>query len=364
MTGLSNSGAPPSPKAHLAAILESDLAELTSFVAIQSGKERASVEAHLRWFLLENPARVPEAHLGQGLRTPEGELVGCILCVPQDFRFQERSFVLMGSSCFYVDERFRGSGGLIFLKYSELGRKWALFGNSANAESARLWKARGGIPIPHSDHELFGVLRWNVAIEEIVFRRTRQRGLSRLAGKSVSKLVGLITRLENNCDGSEKLTLLTSAEDSIALPIHQPTAELTAARDLPYLRWRYFLGRDATAAVFAFRSKKVESDVLVAVNQRLRGYRQQIKTLNVLDIYPSVKPEACASIVGALLERYRGTVDAVVLRGQDSERQQLFQRLGFKRRQFDAPTGWLLDRFGHLPTRNWYFVPADGDALI
>ena len=364
MTGSSNFGAPPSAKAHLAAILEPDLAELTSFVAIQSGKERAAVESHLRWFLLENPARNPEAPLGHGLRTSGGELVGCILCVPQNFRFQEQVFILMGSSCFYVDERFRGSGGLIFLKYSELGRKWALFGNSANAESARLWKARGGIPIPHSDHELFGVVHWAIVIEEMLFRQTRQHGLSRLAGKSMSKLAGLITRLENTCDGSEKLSLLTSAEDVIALPIHQPAAEFTAARDLPYIRWRYFSGRDATAAVFAFRSKKMESDVLVTVNQRLRGYRKQIKTLNLLDIYPAVKPEICASIVGALLDRYRTTIDAVVLRGQDSERQQLFQRLGFKRRQFDAPTGWLLDRFGHLPTRNWYFVPGDGDALI
>ncbi len=364
MSGQSTSSGPPSAKAHLAAILERDLAELTSFIAIQSGNERAAVESHLRWFLLENPARDPEAPLGHGLRSPDGELVGCILYVPQNFRFQEQTLVLMGSSCFYVDERFRGSGGLIFLKYSELSRKWALFGNSANAESARLWKARGGIPIPHSDHELFGVVYWGTVIEEILFRRTRLCGLSRLAGRSMSKLAGLITRLENNCDGSEKLSLLTSAGDAIALPINLPPAELTAVRDLPYIRWRYFSGRDATASVFAFRSKRVESDVLVTVNQRLRGYRKQIKTLNVLDIYPAVKPEACASIVGALLDHYHGTIDTVVLRGQDSERQQLFRHLGFKRRQFEAPTGWLLDRSGHLPTRNWYFVPADGDAVI
>jgi hypothetical protein len=83
-----------------------------------------------------------------------------------------------------------------------------------------------------------------------------------------------------------------------------------------------------------------------------------------LDIYPPVAPEVCASIVGALVERYRGTIDAVVLRGLDEVRQEVFGRRGFVRRQFDAPNGWLLDKQGFLPTRNWYLVPADGDWLI
>ena len=81
--------------------------------------------------------------------------------------------------------------------------------------------------------------------------------------------------------------------------------ELTAHRDLRYIRWCYFSGRDDTVAAFAFRNKDVESDILVTVNQRPRGYRGQIRTLNLLDIYPPVTPEACASIVAALADRYR-----------------------------------------------------------
>jgi hypothetical protein len=149
----------------------------------------------------------------------------------------------------------------------------------------------------------------------------------------------------------------------MALPIREPSMELTAARDRDYIRWRYFSNRDATVAVFAFRSR-TGVEALVTVNQRLRGYRQQIKTLNLLDVYPAVKPEVAASIVGVLVRRYRGAVDAIVLRGQDEEHQAMFLAKGFVRRQLETPNGWLLDKGKLLPTRSLYMVPADGDWLI
>src|SRR5271170_4292635 len=97
-----NSGA--SPRAEVVVIAESDVVDLARFVASQSGRESANVESHLRWFLLGNPARDPQIPLGYGLRSPQGQLVGCILCVPQTFQFQRQTFPVVGSSCFYVDE--------------------------------------------------------------------------------------------------------------------------------------------------------------------------------------------------------------------------------------------------------------------
>jgi hypothetical protein len=353
-----------SPRAQLVAIAESDIVELAQFIASQSGRAPANVESHLRWFLLENPARDPQIPLGCGLRSPQGELVGCILYVPQTFRFQQLTLLIVGSSCFYVDERYRGSGGLIFLRFSELGRKWPLFGNSANTDAAKLWKARGAVPIPYSDHELFGVLRWRGVIEEGLSRRGVPKILARMIGGPAALFAPAFRRLKLEAGRPEDLVLLASAEQVMQLPIHDSAPELTANRDLPYIRWRYFSGRDATAAVFAFRNKQVESGVLVTVNQRPRGYRGQIRTLNVLDIYPPVTPEVCASITAALVERYRSAIDAIVLRGLDEARQDSFRRLGFMRRQLDAPNGWFLDKSGFMRTRDWYLVPADGDWLI
>ncbi len=353
-----------SPAAKLVTISDAEIVEVAQFIASQSGREPASVESHLRWFLLDNPARPPQFPLGCGLRSPQGQLVGCILYVPQTFRFQQQTLLVVGSSSFYVDERYRGSGGLVFLRFSELGKQWPLFGNSANADAAKLWKARGAVPIPNSDHELFGVLRWKGVIDEGLHRGGVPKALARMASGPASLLVHPFKRLDLEPARAGDLFPLTSAEQVTQLPLQGPAPTLTANRDLAYIRWRYFSGRDASVAAFAFRHPGSEFDVLVTVNQRQRGYRGQMTTLNVLDIYPTVEPAVCVAIVGALVERYRDAIDAIVLRGFDQARQDVFCRLGFTRRQFDAPNGWFLDKSRFLPTRNWYLVPADGDWLI
>jgi len=97
------------PSADLVALSEKDVAGIARFIASQSGRTKESVEAHLRWFLLENPACQPQDPLGFGLWSAD-QLVGCILCSPQAFCFNGNRIVLMGSSSFYVDERHRGHG--------------------------------------------------------------------------------------------------------------------------------------------------------------------------------------------------------------------------------------------------------------
>jgi len=346
-------------------IAANEIVELAQFIASQSGREPAAVESHLRWFLLENPARDPALSLGCGLRSPQGELVGCMLHVPQIFRFQQQTFPVILASSLYVEARYRGNGGVVlFRKFMELGSKWPIFTNSANPVAAVFWRSRRAVPIPYTDHELLGVLRWQGMIEEGLVRR----GVPNLAARAASGPAGLFVRpfRRFKLDGGspDDLVPLASAEDVLRLPMQGSQSEMTANRDLEYIRWRYFSRQDATVAAFAFRNKRSGTEVLVTVNRRPRGYRGQINTLNLLDIFPAVAPEVCVSIVAGLAERYRGAVDAIVLRGLDEARQDLFGRLGFMRRQFDAPNGWFVDRSGTLPTRNWYMVPADGDWLI
>ena len=239
------------PRSELVSIFENDVADVARFIAAQSGRIAQTVEAHLRWFLLENPARRPQAPLGFALRSA-GQFVGCILCSPQAFRFGNEKILLMGSSSFYVDDRHRGQGGRIFLQYCRLGNQWPLFGTSANAEAAALWRAAGASAIPYSDGELFGVLQWPPVVEEFAHRQHPCRVLSRLAGGPISRLAGLIRPLKIGGDVPEALQPLTSAEQVTDLSINDSSFKLTAMRDLPYIHWRYFSGRDRTVAVFAF----------------------------------------------------------------------------------------------------------------
>jgi hypothetical protein len=98
-----------SPAADLVPLSEVDLSETAKFIAKQSNKDETEVEARLRWFLLENPARRTNDPLGFGLRSVD-RLAGCILLSPQFFCFQASKLLLMGSSSFYVDEQHRGQG--------------------------------------------------------------------------------------------------------------------------------------------------------------------------------------------------------------------------------------------------------------
>lgn len=349
--------------AEVAPVAEADITDVARFIAGQSGRSKAEVEARLRWFLLENPTRIPEQPLGFGLRA-SGELVGCILCSPQAFQHRNDKIVLMGSSSFYVDERYRGQGGRIFLQYSRFAHRWPLLGTSANPEAAALWKAAGAQPIPHADGELFGILNWPPVAEEFAHRRTSNRIVSRLAGSSGAKLATLLHPLKIEHQSVATLRPLTSAEQVSDLISDSRCGKLTALRDRAYIQWRYFSGRDSSVAVFGFRSELSRQNILVTLNQRMRGYRSQIRTVNVLDIYPEIPAGEWLQILGALVARYSSSVDAIVLRNQNGENRRIFCEQGFRWRAFDAPTGWLLDRTKHLPGADYYFVPADGDGLI
>ncbi|HVI08323.1 MAG TPA: hypothetical protein VND65_08520 [Candidatus Binatia bacterium] len=353
----------PQARMELSPLVESDLHQLAAFIGQQSGRDAAVVEKHLRWFLLQNPARSSHDPLGFALRTSEG-LSGCILCVPQKFHFQDREILLMGSSSFYVDESHRGHGGRIFLQYSRLAKNFPLFGTSANPDAAALWRAAGASPIPSSDGELFGILRWPPFGEEFAHRKNLNTAAVHLAASPLAHVAGWFQKLMLDTDSSTRLERLTSPEQVDALPIHGEPSKLTAQRDLAYIRWRYFSGHDPTAAAFSWRSSETGGEILVTVNRRARGYRGQIKSLNILDVYPEVSAAESLKIIGGLVQQYRTTVDAIVLRHQDPDRRRFFLGRGLRWRPFDAPLGWLLDRQNFLPTRDLYFVPADGDGLI
>jgi hypothetical protein len=349
--------------AELAPLAETEISDVARFIAAQSGRGKADLESHLRWFLLENPARTREQPLGFALRA-SGELVGCILCSPQAFQNRNEKFVLMGSSSFYVDERYRGHGGRIFLQYSRLANCWPLFGTSANPEAAALWKAAAAHPIPHADGELLGILNWPPVAEEFAHRRMFNRFVSRLAGSSGSKLATLLHPLKIDRRGVAALQPLTSAEQVSDLISGSRCEKVTALRDRAYLQWRYFSGQDSSVAIFGFRSEPSRQNILVTLNQRMRGYRRQIRTVNVLDVYPEISAEEWLKLLGVLIARYSSSVDAIVLRNQSLENRKRFCEQGFHWRAFDAANGWFLDRTKHLPGADLYIVPADGDGLI
>jgi hypothetical protein len=353
----------PSCKVSLVDLAERDVLEVAEFVAAQSGRAPGETLSHLTWLLLENPARSEFKLLGCGVRTSQGALAGCILYLPQLFVFGQNHLPILGSTCFYVDEAHGGSGGALFLRFTRAANQFPLFGNSANAIAAQLWKARGASPIPDSDHELLGVIRWQPVVEELAARRGASKSLSQAAGAAAAWLRH-VRKLSLPIDEGTEMIRLSSVEEVVGM-LHAGTLNyVSARRDEAYIRWRYFSGRDPSTAVFAFRNRRSQNHLFVAVNERLRGYRMQMRSLNVLDVFPKPTPDELAAIVAALHEEYGARTDMIVLRNVDAACRNRSLETGFRKRDFESPNGWLLDRRGLLSAQDCYFVPADGDWLI
>jgi hypothetical protein len=361
MSALNSTAA--SARANIVDLDEKDLPELAAFIATQSGKDGNETRAHLTWLLLENPAREQLLPLGCGARSSDGVLVGCILYLPQRFVFRGQSLEVLGSSSFYVEQSHRGCGGAIFLRFARAANRSPLFGNSANAIAAQLWKARGAKPISNSDHELLGVMHWPPVAEEVAVRRGASKSVSRAVGVA-SGLLDSARRLKLPRAKNGGLAPLSSVEQGAEIARGGAQDVITGLRDPAYLRWRYNSHRDPSTALFAFNDPDAKTPVFVAVNERRRGHRGQIRSLNVLDIFPKPAPAMALAIVAVLRDRYRDRTDMIVLRGQDERCQQGLIAAGFHRRNFESPNGWLFDPRGTAPGKDWYFVPADGDWLI
>jgi len=347
-------------------IAPSDLEEVARFISRVSGSASPLPRAvdRLSWILLENPARGPGDPLGWFLRAPSGEVVGCMCCAPQKFCFGRTTLTLLMANSFYVDDQYRGGGTSVLLKYLQLGRRYPLFVSSANATVAEMWRKLGGYPLGNSDGEVLGVLRWQPLLAESVYRKTASDRMARFTAALASPWLRVRRRLLPS-EAEGELVPLGSPEEAARLCAEHRSDKITSCRDAPFLKWRYFSRLGPTTRMFAFRpcdGKKKQ--FMVGVHLQNRGYKQQIRALHVLDIWGEADPKTYLAIADCLIREYRDQIDMLVFRCLNPAQQQALTANGFKVRPFAAPIAWCIDKHGLLPSKTWYFVPADGDMFL
>jgi hypothetical protein len=347
-------------------ISPSDLEEVARFLGRVSGSDTPLPSAldRLSWILVENPAREPGDPLGWSLRAPSGEVVGCMCCAPQKFCFGQTTFTLMMANSFYVDDQYRGGGTSIFLKYLQLGRRYPLFVSSANPTVAEMWRKLDGYPLGNSDREVLGVLRWPPLLAESVYRKTASGRMARFTAALASPWFRARRRsLPGNAEG--ELAPLDSPEEAARVCAEHRSDKITSCRDTPFLKWRYFSRVGPMTSLFSFRRRAGEKkQFMVGVHLQNRGYKQQIRALHVLDIWGEADPQTSLAIAACLWRRYRDQIDVLVFRCLNPMQQQALTANGFKVRAFAAPIAWCIDKAGLLPSKDWYFVPADGDMFL
>jgi hypothetical protein len=355
-------------------ITPSDLEEVARFISRVSGSETPLPRAveRLSWILLENPARQAGDPLGWLLRAPSGEVVGCMACAPQNFCFGETTFKLMMANSFYVDDQYRGAGASVFLKYLRLGRRYPLFVSSANPTVAEMWQKLSGYPLGDSDHEVLGIVRWPPLLAESVYRKTSSDRVAQFTAAVVSPLASSWSgtrwsgtrRLQLSDTAGGKLLPLDSPEEAQSICAEHRSDKVTSCRDVRFLKWRYFSRGGPTTRLFAFSPGNGEKQHMVAVHLQNRGYKQQIRALHVLDVWGEADPNIYLAIAACLWREYREQMDMLVFRCLNRAQQQLLTAHGFRVRPFAAPVAWCIDKYGLLPTKTWYFVPADGDMFL
>ena len=313
---------------------------------------------HYRWFLLENPAQPSNVPCGWIAHNAEGAVVGSKFCSAQRFLCAGRVQTLLMGGGFYVASEHRGLGLSLMRRYLEQGQRHALFASTMNEASGALYEHYGGYPIPHTDHEWLGVLHYGPVVEEFLVRRFGRPALARIAARAA----GLRLAAVRGAPRGELVPVARGAELA-GLSIDVPpehAGDISALRDEPFLRWRYFEGPDRTRALFVYRSERGER-ALLAVNLRARGTRGQVRALMVLDYWGALPAAEIANAARQLAAAYRAQADVIVFRGQPPERQQVLSAAGFLHRALPRAVGVCIDRHGLLPTRAWYMVPADGD---
>lgn len=349
-------------------VSEEQLEEVAQFLTAQTENQHLSppnpspFAKRLHWLLLENPARQPHLPLGWTLRNAEDRIAGVMLCAPQRFCCQQQTYTFLLSSWYHVDRSCRGLGLFLFQRFLQWGQRHVLFVTSANAQAGALWKRFGGCPIPRTDHELVGIVRWSPMVEEMIARKFGAGKFARTVSWGAAPLLSLHSPWRTRRGG--ELTPLASPEDTAPLNRTPPPHQVAALRDLAFIRWRYFSSPDPTVALFSFCGKGGNRDYVVAVNQTQRGRHIPLRALNVLDFSWDIPDHLLPPLSALLVERYREEIDALVFRGLTSDQEQALRQAGFWQQEFEAPTGWYIDQGNLLQQADWHLMPADGDTLI
>jgi hypothetical protein len=316
-------------------VADPDLRELASFFSSQTGEPAESIQPRLEW-QMRNPSRSRDVPHVIGARLASGAIAGAMLCIPHRLVRNSVQQTALMSSGFYVDQSIRGAGLQIFLAYRALGARHALYATTANAQSERLWRSAGGTPLARTDYELLRPIAWPGVIEEMLVRR---------AGKAIAPLARLAAlaghlRREGFSGASGELTRVDRPEDAA---IRSASHDLQPVRDAAFIRWRFFELPQADAAVYRYSDGATGADGFVAVIGSRRGYRHQLRTIALADMWGAVPARAFRGLLAAIGRRYRTEADLIAIRCLPDVYEREAAHDGYRRRDFEYPIGWCLD---------------------
>lgn len=333
--------------------------ELARFFVGQTSRDNSAVPriaARLSW-MAANPALTPEIPFGWAGRDENGAIVGAMLCVPFRFLVRGKIETFVMNSAFYADDLHRGLGALLFLAFRALNGRHVIYSTTSNKDAARVWEAARAHVLPKTEYELLGILRPGPVLEEFVFRRFGKRAA--LVGRALGVAANTYTPCKLS-DTRGRVTIGPTVPEEAACAADVADHEFCLLRDASFLRWRYFEDPETGTTVHKFLTETDKGFIGVSIQSR--GYRGQLRVLNISDIWGRVSPQALPLALSAMAKKYRGEVDAIVIRCPSDDVEQAATGMGFKKRTFPNAIGWYLDRRRILPER--FVIPAGGTEMV
>lgn len=333
-----------------------ELTELARFFAAQTNDSPEHIHARLQW-QMGNPSRTPDVPFAWCVRTTCGTLAGAMLCIPHRLIRGSQQCTALMSSGFYVDMAFRGAGMGLFLKYRAMSERYVLYATTANAEAARLWRLAGAKPLAETDYELLRPIRWSSVTEEMLVRR-----LGSYSGplvRAVAPFANIRSVVSRGVSKGE-LTVVHYPEDAVITSMGEG---LQPVRDAAFLRWRFFDVPHADAQIYRYRQENLGADGFVALTRLRRGYRRQIRTLFLADMWGTIPARALPDLLNAISSQCRRTDDMLAIRclGQSYLPEAL--AASCVRREYGLTTGWYIDQLAMLGP-DPVLIPAAATELV
>lgn len=322
-------------------------------------RERAGAGAAWRrrfeWQYLRNPEADP-ADMGLVLRSDDGRVVGSKLWMPQRFRVLGEERIVRVSTDTIVDPDFRAhSLKLIFEYFRRCADPFAL-SVSAGPQHARIWRARRGEPVPHSERRHTFVLR----PRRFLAQRLRSRILAPAGAALWRARFGARWRTAGGDFSCEE----TRADDPRLAELWAAAREgydVTAVRDARFLRWRHAEGGSQVVVIRDEQRRPAAWSAFIDAPST-----QGVRRARILDVFgPTDDPARCQAALAAFLRfLYDTGFDAADLVGSAPVWQDAAGAVGARR--FVAESAFVYLARGGEATRLsaacWHIVPADGDA--
>jgi hypothetical protein len=317
--------------------------ELPANAPFDLAAETRAIATRMRWQLVDNPARLPDAPGGHVLRDAGDRVVGTHLAIPVRFAAGARRLLgLLSADLRAEPEAARHSGGM-FLAYLRIPGADFHYATTANRNAGAFWEQRRATAVAGSDCEHIAPVKLGPFLEELAARR-RLAPAAQRAARALGAGAGWLLRVREwtgRSRRSGKLAVQPTLDwERLAAfaERHRAPGELTNERSASYLRWRYAEcpGSERNRVLWV----EAGAEQAWAAVQLATVGASRLREARLMDVVWARETTDPADVLRAVFDRCRDECDMVRVKG-GTVSEAVARELGLRLRRLDGPTSYV-----------------------